>query len=206
MGEIILGRAGASLADAYDVEGSTIGIKRLEADEVHLTHDLASTIFSEKASGNIRRLTSGALNQSTNWNVTMTGLLDNITRILGVLVFSDGGSEISHCQVSIHDPINGRDMPFFYWNDLSDKEENILIEHENTIETLFYKRPVDPMPSMPSMLFGRRQPEQVPDIVFRGRTLAFGAGTAETEAYIFVAFADEETRGPRSFGLPIPGW
>jgi hypothetical protein len=204
----ILSKAGDSLADIYDVEGSIAGIDSLETKELPIVHELGATVFSERFSSNIRRGTSGGVAQSTAWDVEMAnfGASTNIVRILSVAVFVDTTARVDHVTVSVRDVLNGREVPIFSWdtnNGGTETAVRIVEEGAAAAETI-QLIPKGANVILPTMLVGPGQPNQVPEIAFRGITTAFGAGTVVTTVLIQQAFA--QLRGVSSRGLPVPSW
>jgi len=201
----ILSQSGNSLADMYDVAGSIAGIEQLESRELPIMHEMGGTLFSERFSSTIRRATTGALLQSVTWDLLITDLPPAISRILGVAVFANVAARTTHAQVSVRDPVAGRELPIWAWNTAIDAESNIRMQDNGAAVTTFaFLRTVDQLENSPNMLTGSDQPQGVPDIAFRGITAAFGAGTVIVTAIVHVAFA--QVGGISSRGLPVPGW
>jgi len=201
----ILSHAGESLADTYDIEGSQIGVDRLEASEVQLVHDMGSTIFSERLSGSVARAAPTALAASSSWNTILSDQLPSqITRILGLQVQVDA-DRVDFCSVSVRDPILGREVALWAWDTAVDAIVNVrFVDDGAGVSNSIMLRSAQPAMSMPSLLIGRDQRLRVPEISFRGLTTAFGAGTVAPILVLYLAFA--ELGGVSSHGLPIPGW
>lgn len=200
----ILSQAGTSLADVYDVEGSIAGIEELSSREVVLVHEMGATIFSERASGRMLRLSTGAIAQSTSFDLTFADVPDFVTRVLGVVVIADS-QRVDDAAISIRDPVAGRDMPVWIWTAARDLYESARFEDSGggvADHNLLYG--IGPSINFPSLLFGPSQPEPVSSMVFRGNTTAFGAGTVEVIAKVYVAYS--RLKGVSSFGLPVPSW
>ena len=200
----ILSKSGDSLADVYDVEGSIAGIDELNSKEVVLVHEMGATVFSERVGGQVFRSTAGVLLQNVAWDVLITTLQPNVTRILGVVVIVDTPDRIDRCTVSIRDPVLGQEIPIFMFDDgLVPISTDIRIEDGGggasgsaALNSMF--------PPMPSMAFGANQPIKVPDIAFRGTTTAFGAGNVTPTLLIYLVHS--ELGGVSSRGLPLPSW
>jgi len=199
----ILSRAGVSLADTYDVQGSIAGIEQLESREVTLAHEMGATIFSERLSGSIRRANTGDILQSVSWNIVLSDLPNFITRVLGVQVFADDSGRVNDVTVSIRDEDAGREIPIFAW-DLNFTNVVSRIEDNgggvNTVRTL-----VNAIVGAPSLLIGDSQPQAVNRIAFRGSSTAFGAGNVNVTMVLYQAFT-HIAGGLSSFGLPIPSY
>jgi len=202
----VLSQAGISLADVYDVEGSIAGVEQLQADEIQVVHEMGATIFSERLSGAIRRATTGAILQSTAWDIILVDLPNVPARVLGVFVFTDASARVSNVSVHIRNPLSGREIPIFAW----DSNENTMAIRMDDNDTgpaarEFLATNMN-VANMPSMLIGDRQPQSVQNIAFRGLTLAFGAGNVTVTALIYIAFTQIGGMGVSSYGLPIPSW
>lgn len=200
----ILARGGQSLADTYDVKGSSVAIEQLEAGEVSLVHEMGATIFSERLSGFVRRVSTGNLTQNTAFDSIMTNLPATPWRVLGVAVISDSLVRQDNCQISIQDPLAGREMPIFSWASANDVASNIRIqEGGGAAAAAAILIPTHPL-LVPNLGMGSHQPQGVNDITFRGLTTGFGAGTVALVAIVYIAFS--QVGGLSSRGLPVPGW
>jgi len=203
MGHNVQSQAGVSLSDVYDVVGGQAPIERLLTTEVPAVHDMASTIFSERLSGGVRRRETGDLGQSTFWDEIINDFGEGITRIMGVAVLVDGLTRTENVSVSVSDPIAGREVPIFTWDNNFDLFREIRVEDAGVIRNIRLLIPNPPTPSL-SLLIGTDQPGSTPDIAFRGLTSAFGAGTVEHILVIYTA--STAIGGITGYGLPIPGW
>ncbi len=200
----ILSRAGSSLADTYNVVGGVAGLDRLETRETTTIHEMGGTIFSERLSGAIRRATTGPVNQSTAFDITMTGLPAGIFRVLGVTVISSSSARVDNVQLALRDPDSGRELPFFVWDDANDVAATIRIV-ENGGAAGNQVALIAPNLQIPNLGIGERQRQRVgEEIVMRGQTNAFGAGTNTLIGLVYVGFTHRG--GISSRGLPIPGW
>jgi len=204
----VLSQAGISLADMYDVEGSIAGVEQLESREVQVVHELGATIAAERLVGNIVRLSTGALIQSSGWNLLFPSLPTTPFRILGVAVIAITAARVDNCQVSIRNNAvitDGVEIPIFVWDGTADAEVPFRwVNNGAAIAEGRYLRQAAPIVGMPSMGFGDTSREDTPSIVFRGSTTAFGAGTVEIVGEIYTA--SMALGGVSSFGLPIPSW
>lgn len=202
----ILSQSGNSLADIYDAEGSVAGIDQLETRELPIVHEMGGTVFSERCSAFIRRATTGALAQNLTWDVTLTDLPSGLYRVLGVLCVANQAARYSQAQGSLRDPLSGREMPFYVW-DVNDDEETAirLVENNAASANLRALRQSHPI-GLPTLGVGDGQPQMVgQELVFRGLTSAFGAGTVTITLLIHLAFAAVGGLND-SRGIPIPGW
>lgn len=198
----ILSQSGISLADTYNVEGSIAGIEQLESREVSLVHDMAVTLFSERVSGFIRRAGTGDILQNVEWDIVLSDLPTTPFRILDVLIFTNNPANLLTAAVFARDPGSDREIPLHVW-DLNEPTVNLRLQ-DNGDAVAQKAGLVSAIGTTPSMMWGSGQPQSVQEIAFRGETSAFGAGTVETVALIYIAFS--QTGGLSSHGLPIPGW
>jgi len=199
----ILAQTGISLSDIYNIQGSIVGVEQLLAKEVQTVHEMGGTIFSERVGAQLFRSTTGDLAQSNTWDVEVTTIQPNVTRILGVQVFTDNGARVDRATVSVRDPLLGREIPIFAFDaSLSPKSVAVRVDENGTITNLVALNSL--FPPLPSMLFGTNQPNPVGEIAFRGLATGFGAGTVEVIMILYMATAEQQ--GISSFGLPVPGW
>lgn len=197
--------AGRSLADAYDVDGSTLSVEELNSREVHLVHEMGSTIFGERLTSFLLRGTSGGIAQSTDFNFTITGFPDAPMRILGVTVIADG-QFVTNCAVSIRDDVSNRETPIWIFDTGDDAFSRIRWDDSGAgVIDLFVMRPhVSLLPALLTRVGGANV---MPNVVVRGTTSAFGAGTLTTVCLLHVARATTAGSGGLSAaGLPIPSW
>jgi len=200
----ILSQSGVSLADLYDIKGSIVGVEQLTTREISLVHEMGDTLFSERLSSNIQRGASGDIAQTLPFDVVLTGLPMTPFRVLGIMVFADAASRVSTCQVSLRDPLAGREVIIWSWQSTVDSTlTQRVVDDGGAAANVTYLRPVAPL-LVPTMGFGTDQPQSVSEISMRGNTLTFGAGTVETFLLVHIAFS--EIKGISSYGLSIPSW
>jgi len=167
---------------------------------------MGQTVFSERFSSVFFRQATGAINQSTTWDLVTTDLSAHPSRLLGVTVFSNNGSRVSSANILVRDGALGRELPVWIYdgtNFISTRMQDdggavtffdVLL---GNIQATF----------IPIFAGGRIQPESIPDIAFRGITTAFGAGTVTITALFHVCAPDSGPSGSLSSrGLPIPSW
>ena len=200
----ILSKSGDSLADVYNVQGSIAGIDQLLSEEVHLVHEMGSTIFSERLSSSILVLDTAALSQTTDFAINFF-LGRTTARILGVQVLANQSpvTRILRASVNISTPIPITDMPIWTWvpADL-ESTVNIIIAGSSSLGKFLMN---GNNRLLPNITIGSDQPfGTTPTISFRGKTATFGAGTVIVTALIYFAFAS--AGGLSSRGLPLPGW
>lgn len=199
----ILSQSGNSLADMYDVEGSSAGIEQLETRELPIVHELGATLFSERASGAVRRLQTAAVAQSTAFDIVINDLPSGLFRVLGVTVLASSGSRVAQAQVSLRAPLLNRDMPIFIFDTSNDDESIVRVVDGGAAANFLALIPHQTF--SPNLCFGTGQPQNVGnEIALRGTTSAFGAGTVVVTALVYIGFSRVE--GLSSRGIPIPGW
>ena len=199
----VLSRSGASLADVYDVEGSIAGIEQLETGELPIVHEMGGTVFSERLSANIRRNQAVALLQNVSFDITFVDFAEGISRILGVTVLASVVARVGRCQLSLRDPISGREIPFFIWDSLNNSESLIrIVENGGAAAS---QLALIGLFQTPNLQVGTGQPLRVgTEIVMRGNTLGFGAGAVTITGLVYIAFS--QITGISSIGLPVPAW
>jgi len=197
----ILSQAGKSLADVYDVVGSIAGIDDLNSREVQLTHDMASTIFSERMSSRIVSTSTGATAQDEDIDIEVPGLPDTPFRVHGVNLTNSGTTTVArllHMIVVLHDVANDNDIIIWMWNGTIENQR-----YESDAKEVLMPEP-GWQNALPTLGMGGDQPATVPQIIIRGRTLGFGAGTVNIGIRVHFTFSQLE--GVSSVGLPIPSW
>lgn len=200
----ILAQAGISLADIYDIAGSIVGVEQLQSQEVSLVHEMGATIFSERLTGTIGRITSGALLQNVTFGFTLTPP-DGIYRILGISVFTDVAARMVRTSLLLRAPTNQREMPIFVWDSTNDLESAMTIDDDGTVSDVTALIQTAPQPGIPSLGIGVGQRATVGELIrLRGRTSGFGAGDVTVTAIVYFAFPT--TTSISSFGVPIPAW
>ena len=199
----ILSRSGDSLADVYDVQGSIAGIECLASEEVSLVHEMGETIFSERLAVTIRKLSSTAILQSTNFDVFFDNNPSSIMRVLGVVVITSA-DRVANCTVNIRRPDQDTEIPLWNWDTAVDGQVNGRLVVSGSVLNTIMLVPAVPISPMPNLMLGTDQFDHSADIAFRGTTTAFGAGTVTVQLLLYLAFA--RTAGISSYGLPIPGW
>ena len=197
----ILAKAGISLADVYDIEGSIVGVDQLNAREVFLVHEMGATLFSERLSGTIRRATTSVL-QSVQFNSVLTDLPAGPVRILAVEVHTSNASSVNNVGVFLRDPILGQDIPIWTW----DESNSITTDFDDAGAGVAAHTTLVPgvVTTLPNMVMGGGQRLTVPELALRGRTTAFGGGTVTIVMLVYIAFTHSAEIS--SFGLPLPSW
>jgi len=202
----VLAQTGTSLADVYDVEGSIAGVEQLISQDVQLTHEMGQTIFAERLVTSVIRIPSTAIEASTAWNVVFSALTLQPVRVIGVQVSNIGNNSaarVTDAQLSIREPVQGREVAIWVWD--GNVNAIRIVEDDDPVaaaEILRYN-PGD-IPGFPFIMAPTTAPRIRPEISFRGITAAFGAGTVELVANIYLAFA--AVGGVSSEGLPVPSW
>jgi len=199
----ILGQSGVSLADTYDVAGSVVGIDTLESRGVGLVHEMGSTIFAERLSGRIAIAATGDIAQNTVFAAIISNFPSVAIRILGVMVAVDTVARVTRAAVMVRTEIaTAQELPIWIWDGVNTL--TVRMVDAGTESNVAVLVPEPDMSQLPSMLVGDDQPEVINQIVVRGLTSGFGAGTVEIFLRVYVAFAG--AGGITSRGVPIPGW
>ena len=203
----IQSQAGNSLADVYDVEGSIAGIDNLATRELPIVHEMGATIWSERFSTAIRRETPGAISQSSSFNLVISDLPANVFRIFAISVFSGTAGRIQFASVATRDPVNGREIPIWAWQSANDVEMAVRFSDDGgAVATQRFLIPAPGAVTLPHMMAGVGQPQNVRDLAFRGFTEAFGAGDITPVILVHVGFVQVLGLGLSSRGLPVPSW
>ena len=207
----VLAQAGISLADVYDVEGSIAGTEQLISEEVSLVHDMGGQIFSERLQSFIINLDSGNVAQSTANTQTAGAIPDSPNRILGVTLIVNLAARLSNVNISLLDPgAPGNEFPIWSWDETADLE--IPIQHDLAgagVAAMFLLRPQGINNNVPTLVTRMGISNALPEFHMHLITNAFGAGSVRTEAYIYLARANEgnpPAGSPSSHGLPLPSW
>jgi hypothetical protein len=201
----ILSQSGISLADAYEVTGSNVGAQFLDADTIKTVHEMGSTLSSERMSSSIGRRSTGALAQNISWDITIDDLPTTPTRISNLAVVMTTNRLLT-CSVAVQCPREGREVPIFVWDtSIDDKPIIRFVDNGGAVGGVYYLRPKTPM-LVPGMLLGTDQRLSVPNLVFRGSTSGFGAGTVTATLVFQHTFIGSGVTGAKTFGLPIPSW
>ena len=199
--------AGSSLADTYDVVGSVIEIERLETRHPQAVLDLQATVFSERLSGAMRRFTSGDILQSVTFGTIETMPLVPC-RLLAIQMFTDNAARITRACVVVRSEFTdgtAQEIPICVW-DATNSESVRFVDDNNAAAPLALLVPTLASLRDPLMTFGLEQQENAHQLVLRGDSSAFGAGTVEIWAVAYIAHAIGTGVGPSSHGLPIPSW
>jgi len=203
----ILSKAGESLADVYDVEGSVIQVADLVTGELPIVHDMASTVMSERMHMTQLTATSGAVPQSANFGAQIANWVDVPTRIMSIAVIGDTASRLSHITITQRDD-GGAEHPLLVWDSAQDVERICRIDllGVGVSNNIIYA------PSIPvSQVLMVRDGEtsQMGTFIMNGTTTAFGAGSLEVLMCVLVARPTRDTPAAgdaKSWGLPLPSW
>jgi len=201
----VLSKSGDSLADVYDVVGSIAGIDQLHSEEISLVHEMGSTIFSERLSGAVRRATTGNLLQDVDFNVVIDTLPAGITRMSGVLVFTDNATRILRVCVSQRDVVSARDIPVWIWDGANFQNANFEDDGAG-VATHSVLTPEPGTSLHQSLIIGTHQPQEVADVALRGRTTGFGAGNVDVTVLFLLAFTALGGGQVSNRGLHVPSW
>jgi len=202
----ILSKAGASLADMYDIEGSIAGIDQLETRELPIVHEMGATVLSERLTTRVFRIPTGAINQSTDFNVELTTLPETPARLLGVQVITDVATRVESAAVLGTDPRLSQDFPLWAFDTTLAQAEAVTLEDAGVSADFFLLVPRTGLNIFPAFVGGREQQDpMVSSVTLTGRSTAFGAGTVSVIALMLLAFPRRDG-SVSSKGVPIPSW
>lgn len=199
-------QAGASLADIYNVQGSIAGIDQLETRELGIVHEMGATVFSERFATTTRRLASGAIAQSTEFDVVLTNLPGAVTRLMGIAVISNNQVRLDDVTIVVRRVAGPeQEVPIWCYN-VGTFEQARFVDDGTEANFELLAAEVGASFAFPIFIGGSDQtnPDMVDQIAMRGLTTAFGAGTVTCTAILYFAFPF--VVGTRSRGLPIPSW
>lgn len=200
----IQSQAGISLGALYDVPGSNLPIRHIDVNTIQLVHEMGTTMMSERMSGRLFRLSSGAIAQNVNFNQVLE-TRPAVIRILGIQVFTTSDeTRLLRAAVMIRDDINNREIPI--WATDSSAVTTVRLRDEGVDATELVYSSVAELRQLPNMLLGDDQPQPISQLSFRGTTTGFGAGTFTVNCYIYIAFAGIAGGGVTAYGLPVPSW
>jgi len=202
----ILSRSGDSLADIYDVEGSIAGIEQLETRELPIVHEMGATVLSERFTTRVFRISSGAIAQSTAFNIEILTFPETPTRLLGIQVVSTSTVRLAQVAVLATDPTLGQDFPLWAFDTALAEFEPVTMEDATASQPLQILVPRTGLNIFPAFVGGQEQQDSmVSAVTLAGLTTAFGAGTVVTTALLLLAFPRRDIN-ISSKGLPIPSW
>lgn len=206
----ILSQAGTSLADVYDIEGSIAGLEELDVRDIKGVHDLGPQIHSERLLVFNLQIDGTAVLQSVNWGIFLGSFPDSINRVLSATVIADTAARVDFCSILIEDTVNDREHLIWAWDSADDVESRVRWNPGTGATTETVLRPSSNIAGgLPTLIARTGGSSAMPNLVFRGRSLAFGAGTVQALALIQVARPDRgapSAGDPSSHGLPIPSW
>ncbi len=205
----ILSTTGISLADQYDVLGSSAPIGPLLSSEgVHLMHEMGGVIMAERLAAGFVHATAD-VPQLTNFTVELTPPLPQVPmlRILGIIVNQEESTDIQidHLTVLARDDAvfgSHSDMPMWVFDKTN--IDDIRMSPGDGTANLNCLRPQAEYTRLPFLMVGPTQRQQLAEIHLQGRTLGFGSGDRLITASVLFAFPQSE--GLSSRGIPLPSW
>lgn len=214
MSRRVLAQAGVSLADVYDVEGSIVGIDSLDVDDIKGVHEMGGTIHSERLNVFTLIADSTAIAQSTTFGIVLGGIPNSINRVLAVAAMCDDADRLNHCSWLIEDPDSDVEFPIWNWEESvaesSDFASQVLWNPGSGVVQEFMLRSGNAGGwGMPTFLAPIGVSRAMPNLVFRGQSIAFGAGTVRVRGVMMIArpnSGNPPPGEPSSFGLPMPSW
>lgn len=205
----IQSRIGASLASLYDVRGSIAGLEILRQEEVSVVHDMALTASSERMSAAIRRAEIGETAQSINFALVMSDFPTDPWMLHGLQVVTvDAEADFTRIGVNMRRTApNGdfQEMPIWNWDE-TNSSSAILVDDDNAAAQFVLFHPVEGTKVLPLLMLGTDQPQTVQDLIIRGDTAAFGAGTVTLVVLARLSLFDPGGLNRSAHGLPVPSW
>ena len=208
----ILSQSGISLADAYDVEGSIVGVEELESQGVKLVHEMGATMLSERLQGFFVKMES-TVAQNAFWTLSSGAAItfaDSPNRILGISIVipAANAGDVTHCSLSIQNALLDRELLIHTWDSGDDPEVRVRFNDDGAgIASFLELRPA--VSNIPQLMVRLGEGPIMPNLRFAGGTSGFGAGTVVVTAIIHLCRANPETPAPgapSSHGLPLPSW
>jgi len=209
----ILGQAGISLADTYDVEGSAVDVENLETKDVNLVDEMGSRTFSERLLSFVVNMPTGAIAASTAFSATLPsaalGLPDfGPNRILGVTVLNMGdAADITRVCLSLEEVSTGFEYPIWEWDDATGVEVSALWDIGSGEANVQILIPISYR--LPELAIRTGNARQMPNLRMRGSTSAGVGVTVVIRALWHLArpYTSDPSPGEvQSHGLPLPGW
>lgn len=211
----ILAKVGESLADSYDVIGSIAGTEELLSREVSLLHELGGTMFSERLTSHITRISSGSLAQNASFDIVSSPFADCPNRISLVQFIANAASKFKFCSLMIDDPNGSLEIPVDVWcgagattSGSGDSEAAIRFDDDGAgASAMSWLRPT--LAFEPVVIARMGGITGIPTLIFRGTAAAFGGGTAELLCYVHhmrPTLLNPTPGSASSHGLPLPSW
>jgi hypothetical protein len=204
----ILSQAGDSLADAYDVAGSIVGVDSLLTQDVQLLHEMGGTIFSERLTSQTLTIASPSTGQNLGFVASYDDFPDSPVRILGIQVLTSTPARVQLASVSILEADGSAEQPIFVY-DSDDDEEGLVTCTISGGGSALYGHLSPRLSATPTLVTRFGNASDMPTLQLRGLTVGFGSGTVQCTALVHVARAGPAVPvpgTPESHGLPIPSW
>lgn len=202
----IQAKAGASLADQYDVLGSIAGVDELLSKDVSLVHEMGEVLLSERMGTSILQMSTAALVADTNFEITTTTLPDTPTRIMAIECLSLAGdiNEIARAAVTLQDPSSGREFVIWSFDETNDTEQSVFWSDNGAARSAVNFM----LPSInfaPLLLMRMGVLDDMPTLNFTGRSAAVVGTTVVARVMLYFASPSGGPAGA-TVGLPIPSW
>jgi len=200
----ILTRAGESLADQYDTQGSNVAVDELVAGDVSLVHDMGQVLLSERMELQFLQISADDVSQDTNFNTTHAAVPDTPTRLLQIAMIANQSARVLRSALYLQDQNTEKEIPIFTWDSGSDSQTSVMWSDDGAaVATAWMLRATTLMPQQLLMRTGVLH--GMPSMIMRGRTTSFGAGTVTLRCLMIVARPSGGPSGA-TVGLPIPSW
>lgn len=204
---------GQSLSTLYDTVGTSSGSPNavLETDRIILTHEMGALIASEQMRCSVRRIEVLNVAQNLDFDGVITDLPPAAYRIIGLVVFSDNAlaADVTRVQVNIRHRTDSREVPIFFWQGAAGTTPFMRFEPDSTLGLGNYRVFVPNARletyQLPALARGFLD-QQAIDISLRGTTAAFGAGTRNFRANLYISSFTPTPGMLTADGIPFPSW
>lgn len=209
MAEKVQTRSGSSIADTYDVVGSIAGVEELDQDSVKTVHEMGQVISSERMGVSVLRADSGAVLQTIVFSASIFGaaMPPQIFRLINLQVFTTGAvARILNVAINARNPNAAtiQEVPIWTWDGGAAETVRMVDAGAGSAEVELLI-PTAATLRLPLFMSGRAQPNEFSELVMRGTTATFGAGTILIAMLAQFAHTDAALIGG-SVGLPVPSW
>ena len=206
-------QSGAAAADTYETVGSSLDLDEVnDGQGVSFVDEMGARVMAERMNSVMARVVSSNRSQDSeiSENLLGTGINptpDAPTRIIGVTVTIPlaAAGRIENIMLAIRDINLSRENIFWSWDLVNDDEVETFYNNETTESDVLLLRSTVNL--LPVMLTRAGNERVMPQVVVRGFTSSFGAGTVTTTivAHLMRATTQAPAPGePRLPGLPIP--
>ncbi len=210
-------QAGASIADTYDVVASTLDLDEFNASQgVNPVEEMGGRVFAERVNSVMIKVEPAApILQTITFDLTLLGSVatptpDSPTRLmsLSVMIAAAEATRIKSAAVYMRDLNLSREVCVWSWDIATDDEVECRWNDDGAGAAAFFllRSTANFLPELMTRAGNERV---MPQLLFRGLSATFGAGTVNPicVAHLLRATTANPAPGePSSHGLPIPSW